>query len=54
MAHGCSYESKEKVLDHAVGSQTERAYTGKADYTQEMRILLNWWSGFILDMVEVK
>lgn len=52
--HGCSFESKEKVLDHAVGSQTERAYTGKADYTQEMRILLNWWSGFILDMVEVK
>lgn len=54
MAHGCSYESKEKVLDHLVGTQTERAYTGKADYIQEMRILLNWWSGFILDMVEVK
>ena len=52
MAHRCSYESREKVLDHAIGTQTERAYTNKADYTQEMRLLLNWWSGYILAMVE--
>ena len=53
-AHGCSFEAKEKVLDHAVGDKTERAYTHSAIYFEEMRILLNWWSGFILDMVEVK
>lgn len=53
-AHGCSYESKEKVLDHSVGNKTERAYTHKAIYFDEMKILLNWWSNFILDMVEVK
>ncbi len=52
--HGCSFESKEKVLDHAVGDKTERAYTHSAIYFDEMKILLNWWSGFILDMVEVK
>lgn len=52
MAHRCSYESREKVLDHAIGTQTERAYTNKADYTQEMRLLLNWWSGYVLKMVE--
>jgi len=52
MAHRCSYESREKVLDHAIGTQTERAYTNKADYTQEMRLLLNWWSGYVLAMME--
>ena len=50
MAHRCSYESREKVLDHAIGTQTERAYTNKADYSQEMRILLNWWSDYILSI----
>ncbi len=53
MTHRCSYESREKVLDHAIGTQTERAYTNKADYSQEMRILLEWWSEYILAMVEV-
>jgi integrase len=52
MVHRCSYESREKVLDHAIGTQTERAYTNKADYTQEMRLLLNWWSGYVLAMME--
>lgn len=50
MAHRCSYESREKVLDHAIGTQTERAYTNKADYSQEMRKLLNWWSDYILSI----
>jgi len=52
MEHRCSYEAKEKVLDHAVGSGVERAYTQKAVYTEEMRLLLNWWSGYVLAMVE--
>lgn len=52
MAHRCSYESREKVLDHAIGTQTERAYTNKADYIEEMRLLLDWWSGYVLAMVE--
>lgn len=52
MAHRCSYESREKVLDHAIGTQTERAYTNKADYTEEMRLLLSWWSKYVLAMVE--
>ncbi len=52
MEHRSSYEAKEKVLDHVVGSGVERAYTQKAIYTDEMRLLLNWWSGYILTMVE--
>lgn len=52
MSHKCSFEAKEKVLDHAVGSDVERAYTEKADYFEEMKILLTWWSTFILKMVD--
>ena len=50
MIHRCSYEAKERVLDHAIGNDVERAYTYKADYTQEMRLLLNWWSKFVLNL----
>lgn len=52
MEHRSSYEAKEKVLDHVVGSGVERAYTQKAVYVEEMRLLLSWWSGYILAMVE--
>jgi integrase len=52
MEHKSSYEAKEKVLDHVVGSGVERAYTQKAIYTEEMRLLLEWWSGYILAMME--
>jgi len=54
MEHRSSYEAKEKVLDHIVGSGVERAYTQKAIYTEEMRLLLEWWSGFILDILAVQ
>ncbi len=52
MEHRSSYEAKEKVLDHVVGSGVERAYTQKAVYTEEMRLLLNWWSEYVLARVE--
>lgn len=48
MIHKCSFEAKEKILDHAVGSEVERAYTHKANYLEEMRNLLNWWSKFLI------
>jgi len=51
MEHRSSYEAKEKVLDHVVGGGVERAYTQKAIYTDEMRLLLEWWSKYILAMV---
>jgi integrase len=49
--HGCSFEAKEKVLDHAVGDKTERAYTHQAIYFEEMRLLLDWWSKYVLNMM---
>jgi integrase len=52
--HGCSFEAKEKVLDHSIGEKTERAYTHQAIYYDEMKLLLEWWSKYILAMVEVE
>ncbi len=50
--HGCSFEAKEKVLDHSVGDKTERAYTHQAIYYDEMKILLQWWSKYVLSIVD--
>lgn len=45
--HKASYEVKESILDHNFGSAVERAYTHKADYTNQMRELLEWWEEFL-------
>jgi hypothetical protein len=37
----------EKVLDHQEANQAVRAYTHKADYTEQMRELLQWWADFL-------
>lgn len=52
MEHRCSFEAKERALDHAVGNDVERAYTDKADYFQEMKILMDWWSEFIIRKIQ--
>lgn len=45
--HGASFEVMEKVLDHQEANQAVRAYTHKADYTEQMRELLQWWANFL-------
>lgn len=45
--HGASFEVMEKVLDHQEANQAVRAYTHKADYTEQMRELLQWWADFL-------
>ena len=50
MDHKCSFEAKEKALDHSIGNATERAYTHKANHLKEMRILMDWWSNFIINI----
>ncbi len=47
-----SYEAREAVLDHQVGSKTERDYTYKSKYDKEIKELLEWWSGFIANLLE--
>lgn len=45
--HGASFEVMEKVLDHQEANQAVRAYTHKADYTEQIRKLLQWWADFL-------
>lgn len=52
--HGASFETMEKVLDHQEANQAVRAYTHKADYTEQMRELLQWWADFLDATKKVK
>lgn len=52
--HGCNNKAMERVLDHSADKGVEASYTKQSIYFDEMRLLLEWWSGFILDMVEMK
>ena len=51
--HGASFEVRERVLDHHEQNKAVRAYTHMADYTAQMRDLLQWWADF-LDRVREK
>ena len=42
-----SFDVKEKVLDHFEKSKVVRAYTHKANFEQQLKELLNFWSDFI-------
>lgn len=45
--HGVSFEVRERVLDHHEENKVVRAYTHKADYTEQMRELMQWWADFL-------
>lgn len=45
--HNISKEAKERALDHLPKNAVERAYTHKADYINELEILMRWWSDYI-------
>ena len=47
-----SFEVKEYALDHQEKSKVVRAYTNKSDYTNHLRELMNFWSGFIVGLLE--
>ena len=42
-----SFESKEKILDHFSKNLVVRAYNHKANYQEQMREIMNFWSDFI-------
>lgn len=48
--HGAVFEALERVLDHQEGNQVVRAYAHLADYTEQMRELLQWWADFLDDL----
>jgi integrase len=43
-----SFEIKERALDHQESSKVVRAYSHKADYIEQLAVLMNFWSDFIL------
>ncbi len=45
--HNATFEAKERVLDHHEKSGVVRAYTHRADYTEQMRELLQWYADFL-------
>lgn len=42
-----TFDVKEKVLDHFEKSKVVRAYTHKANFEEQLRELMNFWSNFI-------
>jgi len=53
MQHKVSYEAKERALDHLPKNIVDRAYTHEADYMKELRILMEWWSDFLIGLKNV-
>jgi hypothetical protein len=45
--HGVSFEVRERCLDHHEKKEAVRAYIHKADYTEQMRTLFQWWADYL-------
>lgn len=45
--HNMPFEIRERCLDHNESNSVVRAYTHKADYTRQMRELLEWWERYL-------
>jgi integrase len=45
--HGATFDTLERVLDHQESNKVARAYAHMADYTEQMRKLLQWWADFL-------
>lgn len=48
--HGVSKEAIKKALDHLHGDKVDLSYSEKADFLDDLKILLDWWSGYILEI----
>jgi integrase len=45
--HNATFEAKEAVLDHHGASKIVKAYNHEADYFEQLKSLLTWWSNFL-------
>jgi hypothetical protein len=45
-----SFEVKERVLDHYEKNKAVRAYNHKADFQEQIKELVNFWSEYILGL----
>ncbi|MGB3750225.1 MAG: integrase arm-type DNA-binding domain-containing protein [Arcobacteraceae bacterium] len=48
--HNLDYEVKRRFLDHHDENKVERAYNHRAEYFEQMKPLVNWWSDFIVHL----
>ena len=48
--HKAPFEVREAVLDHHESKGQVRAYTHKADYTEQMKPLLEWWADYLEEL----
>jgi integrase len=52
--HNCSYDLKELALDHHTKSNVVKAYNHQADYFEQLKPLMQWWSDFIVKLKDAK
>ena len=45
--HNISYDVKKRFLDHHDSNKVELAYNHRADFFEQMRPLVKWWSGYL-------
>ncbi len=45
-----SFEVKERALDHHDKNMVVRAYNHKANFVEQLKPLMNWWSDFICEL----
>ena len=50
--HSLDYEVKKRFLDHHDDNRVELSYNHRAEYFEQMKPLVNWWSGFIDKLVK--
>jgi integrase len=48
--HNQSYEAKEIALDHYDNNRVALAYSFKADYLSQLKVLMEWRSNFIIEL----
>lgn len=47
-----SFEAKERALDHQEANKVVRAYSHKADYLNQLRPLMDFWSKYIVSLLD--
>ena len=50
--HNAKFKIMEIALDHRVGGQVTLSYNNKADYLSQLRELMEWWSGFVVERLD--
>ena len=48
--HKCSFDLKEIALDHHTKNTVVKAYNHQAEYFEQLKPLMNWWSDFIINL----